>query len=1108
MPAKRRSLLGLFIGVLATCLMFIANASRASEASDGPVTMTWSLRNDFRSGAARENPNVDAQEFPTWHFLRTTGVDGPVESRRWSRDGRYVPLSEQGERLFGMPLDGWIYQAGGSALAPSIVQVTQPQDFGLKLEPGDLLLAPGLEHAIVIGWRSPVAGMMTIRGSFEHAQDCCGDNSQVNWYVERGPAPEASQGFVPVTLAAGSSDFGQPSQVGRFDLAGLAVTPGDFVYFVVDALADGTASPHAGDGTRFDVTISVSGAQHPEAPRFESDVLPILTAHCAHCHDAATREGRLSLETVASLLAGGGNGPAVIAGAPGQSLLIEKVTSGEMPPGDDRLSSEQISSLRRWIKSGISADDLGRSAASSLFTDEERGHWAFRDLTPPEVPPVEAIDQAPTTIDRFLLAGLERAGLSFSEPADRLTLLRRVTFDLTGLPPTPDEQLAFERDERGDAYERVVQRLLASPQFGVRWGRYWLDVVGYTDTVSFDEDFGPPIGFLEGKWRYRDYVIDAFNADKPYDQFVLEQLAGDELVDWRNATEYTPEIIEKLVATGFLRTVEDFSVEDPRPFVIWSTVHETVEQTGTSFLGLTLLCARCHSHKFEPIPHRDYYSLMSLFTPALDPANWKNARNRMLPDVPAPVQAEIERHNAEIDHQVAEAQATIDAVRREVDRRLREENLATMPEPIRADLRTALDLPADQQTEVQKYLAAKLGPLVQSSPAAIDAALSPEERDALQGKAQRIAELNAGRRTHGWIHAVYDVGPPPITRIHHRGEHDKLGREAPPGFLRVLSNAEADSHLTATDGSQTSGRRTALARWITATDSPASGLAARVMVNRLWQQLFGLGLAANSENLGLSGTPPSHPELLDWLAADFRAHGWSVKRAIRQIVESAAYRQSSAAGRLVSSTATSPAGVDPENTLLWRMRLRRLDAEALRDSIVWQAGKLDLGLGGPPTPLTYDLATGAVSEVALSPAMPLYRRGIYLVNRRLYNPTLLSSFDKPTVTRGLCRRENSATAVQSLNLMNDGFLFTNASRFAERVEAEAGPSQADQIELAFVLAMSRPPADEERAWCDELLVKQTELFRQAGHPADEAARKALASLCQALWGTNDFLYLR
>ncbi len=854
--------------------------------------------------------------------------------------------------------------------------------------------------------------------------------------------------------------------------------------------------------TGFLLTASPGIAEDdPAPPSFEKDILPILAQRCHDCHGGDLKEARLDLRSLSSMLRGGESGPAVVRGEPQTSLLVERVLSREMPPGKEKLTAAESALIQHWVKAGLPAKEQIGPPTDSLFTEEEQSHWAFRPLASPPIPAINDADQDRTPIDRFLLARLRAKHLSFDRPADRQTLLRRVTFDLTGLPSTVEELVEFEQESRADVYERAVERLLNSPQFGVRWGRHWLDIAGYTDTVTFDEDFGPVRGFADGKWRYRDYVVDAFNRDLPYDQFILEQLAGDEVVKWRNAAEYSPEVVKNLVATGFLRTPEDLTVDDPRPFVIWSTVHETVEHIGASFLGLSLHCARCHSHKFEPIPQRDYYAMMALVTPALNPKAWKNGRERLLPDAP-----ETQKHNSEIDRSVGEAQQQIATIRRGWEVKLRDEKLKAIPEPIRLDLRTALDLPADKQDPVQKYLVDKLGPLVKVEPAAIDVALTETERESLKQLNARIAELNAKKRSHGWIHAVYDVGPPPATHVFKRGEFETPVREVPPGFLRVLSGPHTEK-LLETTLPNTSGRRTALARWITGAESPASGLAARVMVNRIWQHLFGQGLAANSENVGMSGSAPTHPELLDWLAADFRANGWKIKRVVRQIVLSAAYRQSSVANQIMAEGEPSPTEVDPLNTLLWRMRLRRLDAEAMRDAVASQCGRLDLSLGGPPIALDYDLKSGRVSDKDLA-ATAAYRRSVYLENRRVYNPTFLSTFDRPIVTRGVCRREQSATAPQALSLMNDPFMVANSERCADGIRSRVQSSPDEQIQEAYRLILGRVPDGDERRWCGQLLVEQSALYEKAGHSADEAARRGLASLCQTLWGTNDFLYLR
>jgi len=1077
-----------------------------SVSADDPMptrTMTWSLRDEFRTKAARENPNSDLMEQPVWHFLRTTQSEGPLETRRWLRDGRYALLTEKGDSVFGLPFDGWIYRLT-PAESPVVSAAMEDGAGGLVVRRGEIVVAPGPEHAVIVAWESPVSGTLDIRGNFEHAQASSG----VAWYVERGSCPELERGFEPVPLASGQLKFGTEMQRGDFAALGQKIEVGDFVFFIVDALADGTTAPFPGDGTRLDVTLEVHDAFVPPPPSFEKDILPLLVANCHDCHGGNLQEARLDLRTPAAILRGGEGGPAAVPGRPTHSLLLERVLAGEMPLDKNaRLSPDQVQLLQRWIARGLPHESAGSTVAAPLFSEAEREHWAFRPLRSIPLPSSRAMAKVAQPVDQFLLARLESEGMTLSPRADQRTLLRRVTFDLTGLPPTPEELVEFETkgDDEG-SYEQMVDRLLNSPQFGVRWGRYWLDVAGYTDTVTFDEDFGAPVGFIEGKWRYRDYVVNALNADKPYDQFLLEQLAGDELVDWRNAASYTPEITEKLVATGFLRTVEDLTVDDPRPFVIWSVVHETVEHVGSSVLGLTLQCARCHGHKFEPIPQRDYYSLMAGFTPALNPANWKNARKRLLPDVSAPVLAEIQKHNGDIDRQVAQFQQEIDAVRQKRSQTLRQQKLLTVPESVRADLQSALDLAADKQDAIQKYLVEKLGPLVRVEPAEIDAALTEEETAKLKQRADEIARANGQRRSHGWIHAVYDVGPPPSTLLFKRGQFDMPGREAPPGFLRVFGES-SDLSTLASLGSTSSGRRLALARWLTTADSPASSLVARVMVNRVWQQLFGQGLVATSDNLGLSGARPTHPELLDWLAGDFRAQGWSVKRLIRQLVLSNAYCQQSAAPSNISEGTLDAAKFDPENLLLWRMNLRRLDAESLRDAVVANSGRLDPQLGGPPVSLVYDLASGAVSEPPINEQNLTARRSLFLLQRRHYNPTFLAVLDKPTVTRGVCQRDYSATAQQSLTLLNDRFLIEHAERCARRLEADAELDISAAIEMLYRLVLSRLPDDGERTWCGDFLSEQMALHQQAGHSAEPARWKSLAALCQVLWGSNEFLYL-
>jgi len=843
---------------------------------------------------------------------------------------------------------------------------------------------------------------------------------------------------------------------------------------------------------------------------FETDVRPILRRACFDCHGDEP-DGKLDLQTVTAMLRGGANGPAVVRGESGQSLLTERIEFDEMPPADSglKLSPTERRVIEAWIDRGCqSVAPVVEPPPLVRATAKDRGHWAFRQLAADiTVPQLSAASTARihTPIDAFVQARLEKHGLSMSPDADRTRLTRRLFLDLTGLPPTPDRVNQFLADNRPDASERLVDELLASPQFGVRWGRHWLDIAGYTDSISFDDDYGPPIGFLEGKWRYRDYVIRSLNRDKSWSRFITEQLAGDELVNWRDAEKYTPEIIESLVATGYLRCCEDISKEDPRAFVIWSVLHDSVEQIGTSLLGLTLNCSRCHSHKFEPIPQRDYYGLMALLTPALNPANWKDPQQRALPDVSKATLANINAHNANIDKQVKEVQEAIAAVRKRYETKLRNARLTSIPEADRAAVAVALKTPkqdAPQKALVEKYKAA-----LRVEPKEIDAAITGDDRTKTDEAIKRIADLNSGRRQHGWIHAVYDVGPPPGTRLFRRGSYLNARREVPAGFLEVLRGAglqPADIAKGTADNEPgpRSGYRLALARWLTDESSPASALVARVFVNRVWNHLLGAPIVDTANNLGVSGDKPSHPDLLDWLAADFRRHG-SIKRLIRQIVTSSVYRQASFGSHEHLARARK---IDPTNRLLWRARLRRVEAEVVRDSILAVAGQLDRSMGGPPVPLEYRPdGTVLVAKQGLPTPGAAFRRSVYLLNRRIYNPSFLSVFDKPIVTGGVCRRDVSAVALQSLTMMNDEFVVEQSRKLAARVAVDAGPLPDARIGLLFWLTLAREPSPQERDLCRKMLAKQIDLHRTAA-PEKSPELAALADLCQTVLNMNEFLY--
>lgn len=762
----------------------------------------------------------------------------------------------------------------------------------------------------------------------------------------------------------------------------------------------------------------------------------------------------------------------------------------------------------------ISVGRLFADDGAPLVSETDREFWSFRTVQRPPVPSVRQNDRARTAIDRFLLARLEANDLGFAPDAEKRTLIRRISLDLVGLPPSSDEVSHFLTDDSPDAYESLVDRLLASPHFGERWGRHWLDTAGYVDTVGFDVD-ADLIITSEGKWRYRDYVVNSLNADKPYDRFVTEQIAGDELVDWRNAPSFTPEIVESLVATGFLRTAADFTHEDVGniPQNHFNVLHDTIEIVGSSLLGLTLNCARCHNHKFDPLPQEDYYRLMAVFMPAYNPNQWKivfpydkKIEDRSLADVSPAERAVIDRKNAQIDQQVEGLTRKIDALQLPAREQLVEKKLATFPEADRAPIREAIRTPAEKRTDAQKQLAAMHEGNLKVSPEEISALLDDAQKQSVGKVRDKITQLNRTRPGYGKIQALYDIGKPPVTRKLVGGNHETPGENVEPGVLRVLSSSvEAPMLKAVALQSETSGRRLAFARWLTEPKSRAAGLLARVLVSRNWQHLFGAGIVPTTDNFGVGGSPPSHPEMLEWLCAELMDNGWRIKPLIREMVLSTAYRQS----------ATLPQGrsdsADPDNELLGRMRLKRLESETIRDSVLTVGGSVDRRLGGPPIMLEFRPADGMIliSEKQLPYPAAKGRRCIYLLSRRAFPLSDLVVFDQPVIATNCPERNRSAVPLQSLSMLNGQFLWEQSERFAERLMHNGADSRKKQISAAFETVLAREPSADEAKWSQALLDRQQKLYQASSPPAEASAAKhrALVHFCHTLLNTSEFLYV-
>jgi len=852
-----------------------------------------------------------------------------------------------------------------------------------------------------------------------------------------------------------------------------------------------------------------------ELTRFQEQALPVLSAKCVSCHGAGTPMASLDLRSLDSVLKGGVHGPVVVEGASEKSMLIRNIISGRMPPPGSNASvtPAEVETLRQWIDKARFSARPKVAALRKTFTPAEapevtgkdREYWAFRKPVAKPVPRVKDQRRVRTPIDAFVLAKLEVKGLSLSPEASSQTLMRRAHMDLTGLPPTPDEIKAFAADTRPGAYERLVDRLLASPQYGERWGRHWLDATGYTDVTGADI-FLETIEVHEGMWRYRDYVARSFNQDKPYDRFLTEQLAGDELVDWRNAKKFTPQLLDSLTATGYLRSVYDHTDADivNLPHERYEVLFHVAEKVSSGLLGLTVGCARCHSHKYDPIPQRDYYRFLSIFAPAYNPWNWTQPKNRVLATVSPSDEAAIKSHNAELDKPIAELQKELDTLLKPYQERLLDAKLQSLPAEIRSDTKAALDTPADKQDDVQKYLAKKFGDNLKVKPEEVEKALKEADTVAKAKIDQQIKTLNGYRRPLEKIQVLLDVGPPSTMRLLQRGNVEMPGPRVDPGALTVLSQpGKADIVSPPDTQGKTSGYRLAFARWLTDRQHP---LTARVMVNRVWQHHFGRGIVETPDNFGKLGAPPTHPELLDWLAVDFMNNGWTLKRLHRLIMTSSVYRQSS---RQPEDEKPSLAKkIDPENHLLWRMNLLRLEAEVIRDSVLAASGKLDRTSGGPAillAPRPEGLQT--VSEKDPTPNAQ-YRRSLYLLARRNYPLEFLQVFDFPVIQVNCNRRINSATPLQSLTMLNDEFMVESAEKMAARVIAMAGEGVPSRwVETAYLLALSRKPTPAELRISTASLDKQKQLYLNANTEPQQAEKAALGVFCQMLMGTNEFLFV-
>src|SRR4051794_37247870 len=860
--------------------------------------------------------------------------------------------------------------------------------------------------------------------------------------------------------------------------------------------------------------VAILGAQAtfaapPPSVSFSTDVEPILEANCRSCHSDVVQLGKLDLSTRDSALRGGARGADIIPGNAEASRLYRRIAGLEqpaMPAQGTPLTAGEVATIKQWIDGGAnweaarSTSTTAPAAAAAraamenrVITPAERNYWAFQ--LPVQAPLPDVSDRFGNPIDRFLEQARRSRSLTTAPRADRHTLVRRAYLDLLGLPPTPAQVDAFVNDPSPAAWEHLVDSLLASPHYGERYGRFWLDIARYADSGGFEYDTHRP-----NAWRYRDYVIKSFNDDKPYDRFLIEQIAGDEMDGKTN---------DSLVATGFLRMGPRVLFrEKDNPERRYDYLDEIIGTIGKGTLGLTVNCARCHNHKFDPISQKDYYRFeASLF-------------GYVETEVPLAPKQEADAYlaqNHEIDAKIDALKADIARVERPYrDRLQREQIQARFPDHVVR----VLAKPESDRTPGETLLATQVLKAADVSAAAVDRVLTPEDRVRKQALAAQIAALAADRprplpmaeiATDGdyrssplgegddtiscpkcripvpgagpYLHqgpGRYQV-PPSYFLV--RGDVESHGSQMTPGFIEVITNGNPPTEIPRPDG-RTSGRRLALAQWIA---SPQNPMTARVIVNRLWQKHFGRGIVATLENFGKMGEPPTHPELLDWLAVDL-TRDWSLKRITKLMMMSEAYQMASA-----FSDAADIAG-DPENRYLWRFRPQRLEAENVRGKMLAGGGKNKPGSGGGPSfsRRAEEHPAGQYrGKWVNTPEGPAaWRRGVYVYQRRSLPYPMFDTFDHPDMNVTAGARHVSTVPTQALTLLNNPFVLSEAALFASRVSGQAGDPSA-RVDAAYRIALARPPTPAEVTIGVDLITRQS-----------------LEAFAHVVLNLDEFLYMR
>ncbi len=771
-----------------------------------------------------------------------------------------------------------------------------------------------------------------------------------------------------------------------------------------------------------------------QARFFETRVRPLLAEHCYACHGPEKQRADLRLDSAERLLEGGASGPALVRGKPEESRLIRAVRHEDeqlrMPP-KKKLTDRQVADLTEWVRIGAPYP-----ATKTIAADDGRRFWAFQPPAAAPVPAVKDRGWPRSALDHFVLAALEAKGLKPAPPADKRTLLRRATFDLTGLPPTPEEVDAFLRDDRPDAFAHVVERLLSSPAYGERWGRHWLDVARYADSNGLDENIGHG-----NAWRYRDWVIAAFNADKPYDAFLVEQLAGDLLPAGDPITRN-----ERLVATGFLSLGPKVLAEVDAKKMEMDIVDEQVDTVGRTFMGLTLGCARCHDHKFDPLPTEDYYALAGVFQSTRTMESFKIIARWHENPLHSP---EYQKRKAEHEAKVAPVKGAVEKLVSTANARLKPP-LPKEPESL---------YPKETQVEL-KRLRDELARLEKEAPVA------PTAMGVAEGK---VADC----------------------RLHVRGSHLNLGKAVPRGVPRVLAGKDTPAF-----GATASGRLE-LARWLARPEHP---LTARVMVNRLWRWHFGRGLVATTDNFGRLGERLSNPALLDWLAVRFAASGWSVKAMHRLLMLSCTYQMGSAFDERAALA-------DPDNRLHWRFNVRRLEAEAVRDGLLAVGGLLDRKPGGSLLHVkNREFLFDHTSIDRTRYDSP--RRSVYLpvIRNNLYDVFQLFDSTDAAVPGG--DRATTTVAPQALFMLNSDLVAKASEGLAAGLLSARNADGPGRVARLYATAYGRPPSEKESARALGLVREFEDTLKGKEPDGGKRRLRAWALLCQVVVAANEFIYVR